>query len=594
MEYQVGQTYELEVVGNEIRKNRNGQDFILVQDGESQYPIYQILKCQYEEELPKTLYVKCTSCDVFGHYRFVQDINRVLSEYYTPGKLCVFEITDIREDNNEHPYYVLEDNFASDLRHYIKGEPKYNIGDNFQCEVVGTNSKGFVEFKEHQMPAPTIEEKQEPQKLACALKDIPEAPHVAPEPESETLEYKTSIVFDPQTNEPNIGKQLYTIVKTMVSFMNTNGGRLIIGVQDGTYLITGIEHDFEHLNDDNTTNFTYKQSEDHYELKIRNYLNWKASGLAGSLVSFSPKSKQGRKYCEITIKPSDHPIWLRPLKEDEKSSLLFVRQGNRIKQLNDDKITDFVMSRLTDSTKKLMIANGLTAVSVDLIDQFKEVAQTLINPHDRYFKDVVPPARRPMDAPNNWCVWYNDSRWRVMKTESQDANVYAQLGIPANIGKARLVFGYKDGHVIMVDLGKYLMNRRTGIQDPAWNTPDKPFFISLAEESDLLVGYSVDEHHNEHVKIHAVTDYELSGETKNKTLKGLPRGKGVSFVPDNSAIAEFHIISAAHKEKVKSLIYPKQDRTRQAGIPLNSASCKEELGYLFKVTHPETKEQSLT
>ena len=583
--YQVGQTYEFEVVGTEIRKNRSGLDFILVQDEERQYPIYQILKCQYEQELPYKLYVKCISYDAFGRYRFVQDINRVLREHYTIGKLCLFEITDIQVDPNGHPYYALEDDFADDLRFYINGEQKYDIGKTCRLEVTGFNEKGFIEFKEYE-GLPQESEKKPLQQL----EDNPEEPHVAPEPESETLEYKTTIVFDPETNEANIEKQLYTIVRTLVAFMNTKGGRLIIGVQDGTYIIKGINKDYAHLNDDNILNFKYKPSDDHYELKIRNYLDYKAPGYLGSLLSFAFKSKrykeEDRKYVEITVKPAEQPVWLKPL-TGGKQTLLYERQGNQIKQLEGSALTRFVLTRTTDATMKTMAASGLTTIPIDVIEQFKELAQNAINPHFRYFNEVVPPARRQMDAPSCWCVWYNDSRWRVMKTESQDANVYAQLGIPANIGKARLVFGYKDGHIIMVDLGKYLMNRRTGIQDPAWNTSDKPFFISLAEESDLLVGYSVDEHHNEHVKIHAVTDYELSGETKNKTLKGLPRGKGVSFVPDNSAIAEFHIISAVHKEKVKSLIFPKQDRTRQAGIPLNSASCKNELGYLFKVTHPE-------
>ncbi len=579
MEYQVGQTYELKVVGDGIRKDRNGIDYILVEDeNKATFPIYQILKCQYEEGLPNTLYVKCIMRDAFDRYRFVQDVNKVYAEHYTPDRLWSFDITDIKEDKNGKSYYVLEDNYTSDIHVYF-GEQTHAIGDSIVMEVQGRNEKGFLTFREYQgLPKETIQEKEH----TSIPNEKPADGYVVKEPESQTLEYKTSIVFDPETHQPNIAKQLYTIAKELVSFMNADGGRLIIGVQDGTYKITGIDHDYAHLNDDPTDDYNYDEDNDSYEQKIRNYLGWKSSAMAGSLINFSFKNKYGHNYCEISVKKSDRPIWLRPL-DGKSGSLLYVRQGNRCKLFYGEEITNFVFMRMKGAFENA--AGGSSAAAALTYEEGMKLLREMMN--YKHFKGVTPPARPDMGAIKYWCVWFNDSSWKVFKKEPNETNVYKQLSIPENIGKARLVFGYQDGHVIMVDKDDFLRNRLSGVQESAWTTPEKPIFIELAEESDLLVGYSVDVHHNEHVKIHAVTDYELSGDTKSKSLKGLPRGKGVLFVPETATIAEFHLVSAMHKEKLKSLIYPKRDRTKVVGIPLNSPTYKDEIGYLFQITHPE-------
>lgn len=581
MEYQVGQTYELTVVGEGIRKDRNGIDYILVEDVDNHsFPIYQILKCQYDEGLPNTLYVKCIMHDAFGRYRFAQDVNKVYAEHYTTDKLWAFDITDIKEDKNGKSFYVLEDDYTSDIHFYIQGEQNHVIGDSIVLEVTGRNEKGFLLFREYQgLPKEAVV----PEKTRTTISDEqPQEGYVVKEPESQTLEYKTSIVFDPETNQPNIAKQLYTIAKELVSFMNADGGRLIIGVQDGTYKITGIDNDYKHLNDDPTDEYNYSEDNDSYELKIRNYLGWKSSAIAGSLIKFNFKNKYGYNYCEISITKADRPIWLRPL-DGKSGSLLYVRQGNRCKLFYGEEITNFVFMRMKGAFENA--AGGSSAAAALTYEEGIKLLREMMN--FKHFKGVTPPARPDMGATKYWCVWYNDSRWKVFKKEPNEANVYKQLNIPEKLGKARLVFGYQDGHVIMVDLGDYLRNRLSGYQESAWNTPDKPVFIELAEESDLLVGYSVDVHHNEHVKIHAVTDYEISGDTKNKSLKGLPRGKGVSFVPDTANIAEFHIISATHKDKLKALIFPKSARTKEVGVPLNSQTYAEELGYLYQITHLE-------
>ena len=49
----------------------------------------------------------------------------------------------------------------------------------------------------------------------------------------------------------------------------------------------------------------------------------------------------------------------------------------------------------------------------------------------------------------------------------------------------------------------------------------------------------------------------------------------------------FHVISAAHRERLKALRVSKVERTSNPGIPLKSETCGNELEYLHKLISGE-------
>ena len=99
--------------------------------------------------------------------------------------------------------------------------------------------------------------------------------------EGQKVEFKTSAFYAPGEHNPGF-KQMRTIAETVASFMNADGGVLLIGVKDdGT--IVGIDADLDvlglqpssvvlHLPQMDDSTFTYGASHDKYQLKLRNIL----------------------------------------------------------------------------------------------------------------------------------------------------------------------------------------------------------------------------------------------------------------------------------------------------------------------------------
>ena len=110
MTYQIGDKLCLNTVG-EMRENRFGRNFIMVTDDQSQYPVHNILKCQYED-FPEFLHVIVTGVDVYGRPSFIQDFPAVFASHYTNGECKNFYITSMGNDNKGKPYYMVEDDFA--------------------------------------------------------------------------------------------------------------------------------------------------------------------------------------------------------------------------------------------------------------------------------------------------------------------------------------------------------------------------------------------------------------------------------------------------------------------------------------------------
>ena len=96
--------------------------------------------------------------------------------------------------------------------------------------------------------------------------------------------------------------------------------------------------------------------------------------------------------------------------------------------------------------------------------------------------------------------------------------------------------------------------------------------------TDYLMGYSVDSDDIMKVKLHSILDYPTNDSSK---------AKGGAFLPDNCSIKTYAVIGSEHKKKVAHLIVPKAKRTQDAGIPLDSVSCKPEIEYLEKVLTQE-------
>lgn len=566
MEYKLGEQYEMEV--REMRQNSAGVPYILVADNEDrEFRIYNILKCQLEE-LPSTLYVKVRSIDAFGKFSICQDEGRVFKEHYHPGKMYPFHVFDIKHDSPANKdYYLIEDDFASH-RYYIYGERKYEVGDDAILEVDGFTDKGFLKLKEvsHEMPE---ENEEGSSRLAAKELGISSLPTISVGDESETLELKTSIVFPPgRIHEPDIDKQLSTIVKVLVAFMNTNGGKLYIGIQDKTKAVVGIDEDYAHLNDGEEDEYdNYSADNDGYELKIRNRIDKYCTGVAGSLVSFDFQEKEERHFCIISVKASRRPVWFR-------HNQLWVRQGNRNKMLIDDDISFYVGSRLSLSIKDIIDTEGLDMPAFDL-EQLLVSVKSLIRQPFSIPEDI--PVVKPEGETDYWITWFDDSSWKRTRQRVEE-NAAFELEVPKNSNEKLIVFCYSSGTINTIKLGDF----RTGVKlntlkKNGWSRTEKPCGIFLMDKNEYIAIYTIDAHGREHIKAHLITDVVPKACT----------AQGSSFIPKELSVRRFFPVGAENYIKIRDFIVSKQRKIVDAGIPLDSLTHQDKLEQLNSIINSE-------
>ena len=574
MNYELGKQYEMKVI--DIRKDSAGYDYIALRDDDpsKEYRVYNILKCQHES-LPESLYVVVKSFDLFGNVKFRQDEGRLNKEHYKEGKLYAFEVTDVKEDfNTKAPYYIIEDDFT-EHRYFFKGDQKYNTGDHCILEVEGFTDKGFLKLKEVEHVAPSqveaIDLTTKDDKTQTSNASWAQLPVLNVGDESQTLEFKTSIAFPPGNGEANIDKQLYNILRVITAFMNTDGGTLYVGVHDTTKKVTGIESDYAYLNEGDKDDFngSYNENNDGYQLKIRNTIDRLCPSLANSLTTIEFEEMSGKTYCKITVKPARRPIFLC-------GSQLFIRQGNRLKQLKGDEITLFITERMDVAIKDMIDIDGLgSKASIDA-DTLRKILREVINERSAIPKDLPKP--KSLGEIDYWIIWYQDGTWKRSRDKSDENNVHIQVPVYKSLSDPILAFCYNTGRVNTVKLTTFRKGANLNkLQTKnGWSrTGDKPMSIFLMHATDYLVGYSVDSNGIEYVKLHAISDYSTTASAANQ---------GSPFLPESGGrIETFGVIGAEHKKNVAHLIITKAKRSVEMGTPLTSPTQKEEIDYLQKV-----------
>lgn len=135
--------------------------------------------------------------------------------------------------------------------------------------------------------------------------------------ENEHVEFKSSICWDYKSRSTD--KSIKPIIaKTVVGFLNSRGGMLLIGVSDnGT--VTGIEKDIEILP---------KKNQDSFQLELTNIVSLYIGVEHLSQIHPRFESVNGRLVCAVTIEKSSAPVFLRG--DDNK---LWVRAGNSTRYL---------------------------------------------------------------------------------------------------------------------------------------------------------------------------------------------------------------------------------------------------------------------
>lgn len=535
MEYQFKQVYRLETVG-EMRVSRNGRYFIMVCDDKSQYPVYNILKCQYED-FPPFLNVVLRSIDVNGTPSFIQDYPTVFKEHYKAGSIDSFTVTGIQKDNKDNFFYTIEDDFAE---HRFYTDRTYNIGDDIKLEIDFAKN-GFLKFTEVVSNPDPIDDNSSSIKSSAKTR----APRVDLGPERKDLEYKSSIVFSASTSEANIQEQMLVIIKVLTSFMNTKGGCLAIGLTDKEHSIVDVRNDFPYLSSDPDDDFIYPESEDGYKLKILHDVNHRCGSLAASLLDFEFKEREGKRYCKINVKPSERPVWV---KKDGQGALLYIRQDGRCKTIYGDELTNYIVARINRSINPF--------ATEDIVAQFEDMVKQLLNKREATVDVVLPnPPKRETDW---WLVWHNDGTFVKQRAASQSTDVYFQMPIYKNRRELKIIFCYDDAKIVTANAADLLPNRQNEVQESIWKDGKKPKSILLAYANDYIAIRSVDSNGHFHTKLHHVGQL--------RAVKVTSKVLGQSILPEQGyALLQYAAVGAEHSNQLNHMVLDKGQWSKSAG-----------------------------
>lgn len=157
--------------------------------------------------------------------------------------------------------------------------------------------------------------------------DLPPIADLLQRSEGDRLEFKSTLQWDVRENKENKGLQ-HNCLKTIAAFLNTEGGVLLIGVEDdGT--VYGLEKDLQCLK-----NGTLDKFERHLVQLIENQIG--RGFLTSIKIRFERISEQD--VCGVYVKASDRKAFLN----SEKGLELYQRTGNATKSLRVPEIYDFL------------------------------------------------------------------------------------------------------------------------------------------------------------------------------------------------------------------------------------------------------------
>ncbi len=144
--------------------------------------------------------------------------------------------------------------------------------------------------------------------------------------ESEVLEFKSSIKYDVEKNQPNT-ELVVGPVKTVSAYMNTDGGTLLIGVNDAGEVI-GLDKDLSLV----------KKGTDGFERLLRQALVNSIGAEFTPLVKVTFPGVDGVEICRVEVERSPQPVFFAGKNGKE----FYIRSGNGNRPLDPEATHDYI------------------------------------------------------------------------------------------------------------------------------------------------------------------------------------------------------------------------------------------------------------
>lgn len=147
--------------------------------------------------------------------------------------------------------------------------------------------------------------------------------------EHERLEFKSSFRWDLKQNKVNKNLER-SVMKTIVAFMNSNGGQLILGVNDSGNVV-GLEDDYGSLP---------KQNPDGFENHFTNVFHSMIGPEYRQFVQLKFTRAGNKDCCLVRILPSSKPAYL----QNDVNEEFFIRTGNGTTSLRLSEAASYIDS----------------------------------------------------------------------------------------------------------------------------------------------------------------------------------------------------------------------------------------------------------
>ncbi len=224
--------------------------------------------------------------------------------------------------------------------------------------------------------------------------------------EGQKVEFKTSAFYAPGGHNPGL-KQMRTIAETVASFMNADGGTLLIGIKDDGRVV-GIDGDLDvlglqpssvalHLPKMDDSEFTYGPTQDKYELKLRNmlkgflgpnHIKYLGDIKFGKVPTFPSDALSSETCCLIQVKkckPDEFVYCSEKYSASEPAvDEIFVRTGNMKRKLQGEERDVFVRDRTIagfdvqkEAVKAAIAAASSETGYSDILNSVKELLSHL-------------------------------------------------------------------------------------------------------------------------------------------------------------------------------------------------------------------------
>lgn len=147
--------------------------------------------------------------------------------------------------------------------------------------------------------------------------------------ESDTLEFKSTLRLNLHTAKSDSAMEL-AVIKSIAAFMNTNGGRVLVGISDDGNVV-GIE----------TDKFP---STDKFELHFRNLVRESIGVEFSDLITTGLHSVSGLKVFSVLCRPSLKPVYVswKNTGESQRKDLFFVRAGPQTESLGTKQAVTYI------------------------------------------------------------------------------------------------------------------------------------------------------------------------------------------------------------------------------------------------------------